>query len=363
MPLFALANAGVDVGRGLLADAAGLADHARHPVRLHRRQARRHPRRVLDRLAAAPGRASPHAQLAGAHGRRRRVGHRLHRLAADLHDRARRPAARRSEDRRAGRRHRRDASALAGHPRDPRAARRAAGAPDQRHRRGALDLTDDVDPERDHIRGPDGRARHADRVRRLRVPVLRTGRGGDPRAARLVRRRPALRLAPPAAQRRPRERPAGGRGGRGRGRARRVLGDARPAARAPGRAGPRRSRRHAEALGLDAERFRTTCARRARPRAWPTTSRARTAVACPARPRSSSTDAATTAHTTPQRSPPRSGRQGLVPAPSERPESRHSGEDARRGHRELPRRAGRAHARRAGRPARGRVAVRLGRAR
>ena len=66
-----------------------VADHARHPLRLHRRQARRHPRRDLDHVAATPGRASPHAQLAGPDDRRHRVGHRLHRLAADLHDRAR----------------------------------------------------------------------------------------------------------------------------------------------------------------------------------------------------------------------------------------------------------------------------------
>ncbi len=40
------------------------------------------------------------------------------------------------------------------------------------------------------------------RVRRLRVPLLRPGRAGDARAARRLRRRP-LRLAPPAALRRP----------------------------------------------------------------------------------------------------------------------------------------------------------------
>jgi Na+/H+ antiporter NhaA len=74
-----------------------------------------------------------------------------------------------------------------------------------------------------------GRARHAGRVRRLPVPVLRPGGGRDPPAAELVRRRSALRVAPPAAQRRARERPArrrGRGGGRGAGR---VLADARPA--------------------------------------------------------------------------------------------------------------------------------------
>ena len=62
------------------------------------------------------------------------------------------------------------------------------------------------------------------------MPVLRPGRAGRPRAARRLRRRP-LRLAPPAAQRRPPARAARGRGVRGGGRAGRVLGDARPAAR------------------------------------------------------------------------------------------------------------------------------------
>ena len=79
-----------------------------------------------------------------------------------------------------------------------------------------------------------GRAGHRRRVRRLRVPVLRPGRAGDARAARRTRRRP-LRLAPPAAERRPSARPAGGRGRGGGRRAGRVLGDARPAARPPGR--------------------------------------------------------------------------------------------------------------------------------
>ena len=94
----------------------------------------------------------------------------------------------------------RDRAGLADLPRDRRCcparvrARQLAGTAED-----ILDLADDVDPERDHIRGPDGRARDARRVRRLRVPLLRPGRGGHPRAAPRRRRRPALRLAPPAA--------------------------------------------------------------------------------------------------------------------------------------------------------------------
>ena len=40
-----------------------------------------------------------------------------------------------------------------------------------------LDLSEDVDPERDHIRGSERRPGDAGRVRGLRVPVLRAGRG------------------------------------------------------------------------------------------------------------------------------------------------------------------------------------------
>ena len=73
------------------------------------------------------------------------------------------------------------------------------------------------------------RACHRRRVRRLRVPVLRPGGGRDARSARGPRRR-ALRLAPPAPERRASERPARGRGGGGGCRTGVVLGHARPAA-------------------------------------------------------------------------------------------------------------------------------------
>ena len=49
-----------------------------------------------------------------------------------------------------------------------------------------LDLADDVDPDRDHIRGPHDAPGNARRVRRLRVLLLRPGRARDPRAARLA---------------------------------------------------------------------------------------------------------------------------------------------------------------------------------
>ena len=89
-----------------------------------------------------------------------------------------------------------------------------------------IDLAEDVDPARDHIRGAPGAPRDARRVRRLRVPLLRPGRAGDPRAAGAVGRRSALRLSPPAPQRRASLGSAGGGGGRGRLRAGGVLGDA-----------------------------------------------------------------------------------------------------------------------------------------
>ena len=85
----------------------------------------------------------------------------------------------------------------------PRCSRAACGSGRCSARAEPLvDLYIDVDPERDHIRGPDRRAGDGGRVRRLRVPVLRAGGTGRARAAARLRRRP-LRLAAPAAQRRP----------------------------------------------------------------------------------------------------------------------------------------------------------------
>jgi Na+/H+ antiporter NhaA len=80
---------------------------------------------------------------------------------------------------------------------------------------------------------PGERPGHRDRVRRLRMPVLRAGRGGGARPALRCAR--PLRLAAPAPHRRPPARPVRRRSGRGGGRAGRLLGDARPPARPPGR--------------------------------------------------------------------------------------------------------------------------------
>ncbi len=96
------------------------------------------------------------------------------------------------------------------------------------------DLIPAVDIERDHIRGPVDGAVDGDRVRRLRVPALRRGRAGRPRAA--GRHDDPLRLAAPAAHRRAPAGPARRRGIGGGRRTGRVLADARPVAGPPGRA-------------------------------------------------------------------------------------------------------------------------------
>ena len=112
-----------------------------------------------------------------------------------------------------------------------------------------------VDPERDHVRGP------------LDAPVTVVEYGdfecpycgqAEPVVRELLREHGdvALRVAAPAAQRRPPPRAARRGGGRGGRRAGRVLGDARPPARPPGRAQRRAiSLGYAEQLGLDVERF------------------------------------------------------------------------------------------------------------
>ena len=75
--------------------------------------------------------------------------------------------------------------------------------------------------------------------------------------------------------------------------------------------------RHAEALDLDSGASGPACASAPTPGAWPRTSAAPTAVACRARPRSSSTVAGTTAPTTPIRSRAKSRPHGRAPPPSE----------------------------------------------
>ena len=104
-----------------------------------------------------------------------------------------------------------------------------------------VDLVYDVDARaRSHPRLA-RRARHRRRVRRLRVPLLRSGGAPGARAAARLRRR-ALRLAPPAALRRAPQRAARRRGLRSRCRPGRLLADARPAPRTPGCAADRRRR-------------------------------------------------------------------------------------------------------------------------
>ena len=118
-----------------------------------------------------------------------------------------------------------------------------------------LDLSEDVDPEaRPHSRSR-FRSGHPRRVRRLRVSLLRAGGGRDPPAAVGVRRRAALRLATPAAQRCAPKRPDGRRGHGGSGRPGVVLADARQAADDPGRAHAARPKRIRAGLDLDVDRF------------------------------------------------------------------------------------------------------------
>ena len=181
------------------------------------------------------------------------------------------------------------------------------------------------------------RARDARRVRRLRVPVLRAGRARRPRAARRLRR-PPLRLAAPAADRRPSARAARGRGGRGGGRRRARSGRCTTCSsttRARSRPGDLIG--YAGELGLDAERFTRGPAARTRGAGEsPTTSTAPTSAASRARRPSSSTAAATTAPTTSTRSP----RRCELPAPVPRSRTARAVRNSRAdelGHAPLPR--------------------------
>ena len=284
-----------------------VADHARDPGRLRRSASRRHRRRragsstkLTPRPAAAAGR------LGGGRGRRHDRRDRLHRLAPDRDARLRRQRARGGEARRAHARRsaRRSLTWLVFRATTllpPRLRIRALLGTAE----AIVDLAAPVDPERDHIRGP------------VDAPVTLVEYGdfecpycgqAEPVVRELLAGLGdvALRLAAPAAERRPPARAARGRGGRGGGRAGRVLGDARPAARPPGRAADPRPDR----LRRGARPRRRAVRRRPAPRtraraASPRTSTAPTSAASRARRRSSSTAGATTAPTTSTRSPPR----------------------------------------------------------
>ena len=183
VPLFALANAGVHMTGTLLGRRGHLADHARHL---------RSAMSSASRSASSAPRGSPRGPRCTARGRRsagrcsrrrRGRGDRLHRLAADLEPRLHRQ---RLDEAKLG--------VLGSAIVAPlvawvifRLVRRLPSSVRARQISGTaedlLDLVERCRPRaRPHPRAR-GRARDARRVRRLRVPVLRAGRGGDPRAA------------------------------------------------------------------------------------------------------------------------------------------------------------------------------------
>ena len=331
VPLFALANAGIVDRRRLPGPRLHLADHARRSCSATSSASRSGSSacpgssRALSRRPAAArrwaGPPSPAAAPSPASASPSRCSSPRSRSTGDgaAGGQARRP-------RRGRRRLGAHLAASSASPRCCRAATRARALLGDAE--PLIDLVRAGRPERDHIRGPARRAGDGGRVRRLRVPVLRPGRAGRPRAAgrhgdiRYVWRHLPLDRRAPA-------RPARRRGGRGGRRAGRVLADARPAAGAPGRAaGPATCCGYAEQLGLDAgpvprRPAAGTSARPGSPRTWsPPTS-----AASPGRRRSSSTAGATTARTTstpsrPRSRPPRRGprsrrdRRGDVAGPS-----------------------------------------------
>ncbi len=235
VPLFALANAGVAVSIGLLSKAYT------SPVTLGiligyvvgKPLGTTGSAWLVSRLSR--GRIQPPvgwAAVAGA-GAIAGIGFTVALLIASLAFR-RHPAGR-GEARHPVRGVLRVRAHLDGVPGHPAAAQAAEGAGPARHLHAHHRPGRPGRPgPRSHPRAGAG-AGHRGGVRRLRVPLLRAGRAGRPGTAGRLRRRP-LRVPAPAPERRAPARPAGlgrRRGGRPAGE---VLGHARPADGASGRA-------------------------------------------------------------------------------------------------------------------------------
>ena len=251
VPLFALANAGIAIDRGFLAEGLHLAHHARNPLRLRHRQAGRHPRRFVAADAAEPRAAAAAGRLGGVAGGGTIAGigavsrccrRTCVRGAAARGGKARHPQRRSARRFSAWLLFR--ATALL--PAPARSARLLGTA------EPLVDLIE-VDPERDHIRGPidapvtvveygDFQCPYCG----LAEPVVREllREFGDVRY--VWRHLPLNDVTPmPSLPRRPPRPPP----------TRSLLGDARPPARPQDAPRPSDLIAYAAQLGLDVERF------------------------------------------------------------------------------------------------------------